>query len=426
MTLSRVPMLLCNGTFYGTLAAARALGSEGVPITVADPSPMAPALWSRHVTRRLRCPTFEDTERFSEWLLGVGEREGRHVLYPTSDELSFTIALHKDALSQRFALYTPDLETTMRVLDKGKLNEHARAVGLEVPDTWLPEGDADLARIAREATGPLMIKPRTQVTFGVHSKGILASPGVDGLRAAYERFTRGEHEHGDALAGLFPEATQPMIQRYYTEAAAGIYSLTGFRDQAGKAFVTLAAKKVLQRPRRLGIGLCFEAVPVDAGLAAGVARLCDRIGYYGVFEMEFIQVEGRSLLIDMNPRFYSQLAFEVARGLRLPQIAYAAALGDRAEVARLVALPPPPDGASFAYCNRFELGVQVRAQRLANSMTAGDAARWRRWLVTHEGHLVDAVADHTDRRPSALVVAMQLYKYFRHPRAFIRTIALDR
>ncbi len=420
-------MLLCNGTYYGTLAAARALGNDGVPVTVADPSQMAPALWSRHVTQRLQCPEFEDMERFSTWLLALGEQTTRHVLYPTSDELSFAIALHRHELSPHFALYQPDLETVMHVLDKGQLNEHARAVGLDVPDTWLPANIADVERIGREADGTLMVKPRTQVTFGVHAKGILAAPGPDALRDAYARFTSNEHVHGAALASRFPEATRPMIQRYYPEAADGIYSLAGFRDRTGKHFAVLGAKKVLQRPRRLGIGLCFEAAPVDPALAAGVARLCERIGYFGVFEIEFIQVGGRSLLIDMNPRFYSQMAFEVARGLRLPQIAYAAALGDDDEVARLVAAAPPSNRPSdFAYCNRFELGVQVRAQRLSNSMTVEDAARWRRWLVNHEGRLVDAVADADDPRPGALAVALQVFRYLRYPRVFIRSIALDR
>ena len=427
MTRARVPMLLCNGTFYGTLAAARALGGEGIPITVADPSHTAPALWSRYVTRRLRCPEIEDVELFSEWLLRTGDREPRHAIYATSDELSFALALHRDALSTRFALYQPDLETTMGVLDKGRLNAHARAVGLEVPETWLPESDPDVVRAAREASGLLMVKPRTQVMFGVHAKGMLAEAGVDGLRSAYASFTTGENVHGEAIARRFPEATRPMIQRYYPEASEGIYSLAGFRDKTGKVFAVLGAKKLLQRPRRLGVGLCFETAPVDADLAAGIARLCDRIGYYGVFEVEFIQTGGRSLLIDMNPRFYGQLGFEVARGLLLPQLAYAAALGDDDEVARLVGeMPPEDETCEYVYCNRFGLGVQVGAQRLSGTMKPDDAARWRSWLDSHNGHLVDAVADPTDWRPYALEVASQLYAHLRHPRAFVRKIALDR
>jgi predicted ATP-grasp superfamily ATP-dependent carboligase len=256
---------------------------------------------------------------------------------------------------------------------------------------------------------------------------MLAEPGVDGLRAAYARFTTGLHVHGEALARRFPEATRPMIQRYYPEASDGIYSLAGFRDRTGKAFSVLGAKKLLQRPRRLGIGLCFEAAPVEPALAAGLARLCERIGYYGVFEVEFIQAGGRSLLIDLNPRFYGQLGFEVARGLPLPQLAYAAALGDETEVARLVAqVPPGEETTMYAYCNRFGLSVQVGAQRLSGTMKREDAERWRSWLEGHEGHLVDAVADPTDWRPYALEVASQLYGHVRHPRVFLRKIVLDR
>jgi hypothetical protein len=47
--------------------------------------------------------------------------------------------------------------------------------------------------------------------------------------------------------------------------------------------------------------------------------LCERIGYYGAFELEFVVTQGRMLLIDFNGRFYNQLAF----GMDLPKLVYA-------------------------------------------------------------------------------------------------------
>jgi D-aspartate ligase len=133
----------------------------------------------------------------------------------------------------------------------------------------------------------------------------------------------------------------------------------------------------------------------------------------------------RQLLIDMNPRFYNQLAFDVARGLPLPLLAYRAAMGDLREVARLLsearaaALPR-------AFCNSLGVRLLVSAQRLAGRMSAADAARWSQWMLSHRGALVDAVWDADDPGPFRAEIARQLYDTARHPRAFVRMIALDR
>ena len=72
-----------------------------------------------------------------------------------------------------------------------------------------------------------------------------------------------------------------------------------------------AARKIVQQPRSIGIGLCFEPALVDPLLAERTKRLCERIGYYGVFELEFILAEGKAMLIDFNGRFYHQMAFDI-------------------------------------------------------------------------------------------------------------------
>src|SRR5580704_18231331 len=113
MPVAKPPVLLCDAAYYGTLAAVRSLGRAGIPVVVADSVRLAPALWSRFVRQRRRCPPVMESERFVEWLLGFGESEGQHVLYPTSDELVFLLSAHQGELSARFKMYQPDLETTL-------------------------------------------------------------------------------------------------------------------------------------------------------------------------------------------------------------------------------------------------------------------------------------------------------------------------
>lgn len=154
-------------------------------------------------------------------------------------------------------------------------------------------------------------------------------------RAEFKRFMR-QGVREASFARQHPEAMLPLLQRYHPEAMEAVYSLSGFRDISGAHIVMLGARKVLQFPRRLGVGICFEEVEVDPALGERAARLCEHIGYYGAFELEFIMCDGQALLIDFNGRFYNQLAFDMARGLDQAGLVYAGALGNEEEVARQV------------------------------------------------------------------------------------------
>jgi predicted ATP-grasp superfamily ATP-dependent carboligase len=412
-------ILLCDAGYYGTLAAARALGRDGVSVTVVDSQPSEPTLWSRHVRQKFQCPPIDDTERFVAWLLRFGESQPGHVLYATSDELCFVLSLYREELSKNFCLYQPEFSVLAGILDKGVLMQQARAAGLDTPETWLPTNEVDVESAVREARGPLMIKPRTQIMLTTHAKGALAPKNARGARAEYARFVR-SNRYARPVRERLSAATRPMLQRFYPEAMNGVYSLAGFRDRAGRHFVAMGANKVLQRPRTMGVGLCFEPAPVEPDLAKKVERLLDRIGYYGVFEVEFIRADNRWLLIDYNPRFYGQMALDIVRGLPLPQLAYAGASGNEAEIARLIRGVPANGDGLHAFCNKFSLRVLLGAQRLFGGMTREEIASWRSWRLAKGASLVDAVADPDDPGPYVAEVYKQLRSYVLDPRLFWR------
>jgi D-aspartate ligase len=419
------PAMLANGDFYGTLAAARCLGEIGAPVYLLDARPLGITRWSRHTARALKSPPLTEPVRFLDWLSAYGEREPGIVLYPTSDEATFLYALRRDELSRHYRMYQPDISAIVNVLDKKHLYATAQKVGMAIPDTWFPETDEDVQRIAREAPMPLLVKPRTQVLSYWHSKGIIVDKPSD-LSAKYWEFVRTSRYDALALKHI-PEAPKAMLQRYLPEAAEQIYVLAAFVDRTGEHFAARSAMKVFQRPRRLGIGLCFEESPLDPELAEAARRLAIASGYYGLFQLEFIKQDGRFMLIDFNPRYYNQLAFDVARGLPLPQVIHAAAHGDDAEVARLI------DGAKtqhhhdgMIFCNRFGFSMMLSTQRLAGRISATEASRWKQWYEAHQAKSIDPAIAAGDRLPGIIDVASQVYAYARHPRYFLRKIVLDR
>lgn len=421
---SRPPVLLTQASFYGTLAAVRAYGRAGLAVTVADADRRAPAAWSRFVTRRARCPPDWEVDAFIDWLLDFGRKSPGHVLLATSDETAWLLSLRRESLSRDFRLYQPHVDAVFGVLNKRLLAEHAKAVGLAVPPTWFPTSEADVEQLAREVPFPVLLKPATQILSEQHIKGRRIT-ARDELVAAWRAFLA--HRYAPALVNYDATIARPMVQAYLSEAEQGIESVSGFVDETGRRTVMRASRKVLQRPRRVGVGVCFEAAPLDPALAGGLVQLCRRVGYFGVFEAEFIRLGGQAHLIDFNPRFYGQMGFDVARGVDLPMLAYASAVGDGALFdATLRAAEKAGDTLDWKYVHRLAVESMLRAQRFSGALTADEAARWRAWIASAGAHLADPVFDADDWRPAAMDLAQSVGNAIRYPRSFVRSIVLNR
>src|SRR5438128_768648 len=123
--------------YHGTLAAVRCLGAAGIDVTVADAETFAPARWSRFTRRRLTSPSVQDPDAFMRWLLETGARGPKHVLYPTSDDVAWLYALHRDELAKHFHLYQPPVDVIYSLLNKERLRRACEVAGIEMPRTWV-------------------------------------------------------------------------------------------------------------------------------------------------------------------------------------------------------------------------------------------------------------------------------------------------
>jgi len=418
------PALLTMASYSGTLAAARCLGAHGVPVTVADPDLLAMARWSRHATRRVFCPPVQRADRFLPWLLEFGRRFPGHVLYPTSDDTAWLYALHAGELGGSFRLYQPPVEALYTLLNKRRLRQACTRAGIECPRTAFPQDASEVRKLGAEVGFPLIIKPQTQILFWPHAKGALASSPED-LAAGYEGFVR-RTAYARAVLEYDPGVAHPMLQAYVPGAAEGIYNLSGFVDESGDLFAVRASRKVLQRPRRLGVGLCFQEASVDPSLAAKLHLLCRQVRYHGVFEAEFVEDRGRFLLIDFNPRYYGQMAFDIGRGLPLATLAHRGALGQREGLRLLLeeaARVPLQARGEKVFCNGIELRMLLRIQRLWGAMAPAELARWRSWLQGSPDRRIDAILDREDRGPAVAKVMSELLSLVRHPRSTLGHLA---
>ena len=284
--------------------------------------------------------------------------------------------------------------------------------------------EAELAEAVRLAPLPVLLKQRTQVLSKTNHKGVLVRER-ERLADEWRAFRR-DNRHSDALSAHLPNASEPLIQQYFLEGVSGSLQVSGFISRDGKLFVARAAKKLLQRPRTLGISLCLEATELDPALAEKIKALCLEVGYFGVFGIEFLQVKGRPLLIDFNPRYYHFMALDIARGMPLPLLTALAALGEEERLADAVAQAQHDPKKVDAFTYAFQFRELLLAQTLTGTMKAAESLRWWRWYRAHRHSMVDAVRDDDDRRPALVDGAWSAAMRVRHPLTFVMRVALDR
>jgi predicted ATP-grasp superfamily ATP-dependent carboligase len=236
--------------------------------------------------------------------------------------LAWLFAEYASELSAHYLLYQPSGASLLKLLDKSSLKASCDEFGIPTPMYALPAvRERSVARRRGARLPGAAQAPYTVLQRGGGKGHIVRTPAA--LLSFYEGMMAHE-AHAPLIKERIPGVHHPMLQAYREVAAERVYSLSGFLSHEGEV-VARAAHKVLQRPRRVGVGICFESAPVDPQALADVRRLCLANGYYGVFEVEFLRHDDRLELIDFNPRFYGQLGFDIGRELPLPQLVWLAA-----------------------------------------------------------------------------------------------------
>jgi predicted ATP-grasp superfamily ATP-dependent carboligase len=398
VTPRRPPAFIGHPHGWGIISAVRSLGRAGVPVWVGVDSWYEAGQYSGYVRKRLRAPLATSLGDFARWLDESSDKIDGAALLPFDDSSAWIYSLQQERLGARHPLFQPSAEAQRQLVDKFALGELCRDLGIDTPRSEMVRGGQP------PTVGfPLLLKPRTPVGAISLPRGRFVAD-IGQLEPAVAAYVTGRRD--PAVAEFGPEAGGVFAQEFIDIPGSRVYSLAGFADRTNTVIGLRASTKVMQRPVRTGVGVCFEEATVDEVLAAHVQALCRHTGFRGIFEVEFLLSEHAALLIDFNTRFYGEMAFEIARGLDLPAMLYAAAIGDDHELARLAEVgerSAKPTG--LAYCDRPRLELALRQ----GPRSRGPAAReWRRWLARHRGRLVQPAHDRSDPLPGLFAYATRV------------------
>ncbi|MBI5949488.1 MAG: hypothetical protein HY875_15220 [Chloroflexi bacterium] len=392
--------------------AIRILQAHGVRVLVRPPGRFEP--FRRAAPTAVPLPYLDQGEGAPlDAVRSIATQFPGAVLIPGSDGTVLWASRNREHLPPlRFSL--PGHDAIYGLLNKRLLYQECARLGIPTPGTVVVDGEQPLDSLVEGLRFPVVVKPQGRAG-GRHWVRAIVAQDPAGLPAALDEF-RGLLHYTPETVAADPDVVLPLVQEYHPFRTGSLYHLCGFISPSG-ASVMRAKRTLLQYPRRIGNGLCFAADEVVPELRARVLQLCRSVGYYGVFEAEFLTVGEEHLLIDFNPRFYNGMTLEIARGMPLPWLAYLAGLGEWERLDEEIARADAEQGDLEAvFCLGFAFQVMLLGQRLSGGMTRREAREWRKWRRDHRGHLVDPFSDPRDPWVGRLQALAMISDFVRSPR----------
>lgn len=262
--------------------------------------------YSKYVSHVYYCHR-RDTEGLIKLLLDkcTDERQ-RVILFPDSDDSVVTIDNHKDVLGKYFCFPhicngSGSIEYWM---DKFHQKEAARRIGLSVAEGGVIDIQDGKYDIPSSIQYPCYTKPLATMNGG--KGGMHRCNDVKELVNAINEYVTTRTGTGKVLAEQYMEIE--------TE-----YALLGFSD--GEEVVIPGVMQLLVVSRKnKGIALQGKVMPVDGfeDVIAKFKQLVLKIGFVGVFDIDFYQSGGIIYFCEMNLRFGGSGYAITKMGVNLP------------------------------------------------------------------------------------------------------------
>lgn len=281
------------------LAVARSLGRRGIEVHLTTQFTASAASRSNYVTAVHPVPLY--AEDGTRWVGAVRELIARHafcLLVPTSDSSLENLMRHRDDF-RGAAIAAPNAEAAAAFTDKYLTRQLARQAGVPVAEGTLVERIGAKWEMDGELAPPVVLKRRN-----AYRSGERAQKAEVLLARTYAELRRGLD------SGRFD-----LVEAFLPGFCRGISVLA--RD--GRVLMAHQHRRLRQKhPTGPGSSRVSEAC--DPQLLGWTESLVAATRFTGVamFEYRHDPHSGRTVLLEVNPRFWGSLPLALAAGADFP------------------------------------------------------------------------------------------------------------
>jgi predicted ATP-grasp superfamily ATP-dependent carboligase len=298
------------------LAVARSLGRAGIRVYGVDFKPDI-GFRSRFVEPAI-CPNpLEDTDAFLLYLERLAYRfDVKPVVFIASDDFLLSVSRARSRLARSCLLLLPPEIVVEAIEDKLAQAQLAARAGVRVPETFCG-ADLTSRREIEAVPLPAILKGRHVTGWrravGVQVKGFL-------VRSHDELAERLEQTEGYGV--------DTLVQELIPGPDTSHFKVSALISSQRELLSVFCLRKIRQCPPGSGFGCLVESHSDPHLLATGLA-LFNATGYIGVgsAEFKFDSRDGHLKLIELNPRYWQQVALAERCGVNFPLQHYLDAIG---------------------------------------------------------------------------------------------------
>ncbi len=303
-------VLVTDGNQRSTLALTRALGRQGISVTVAEEEIPCLSSQSKYCSGTLvYLSPYSNPNGFVEDILKELKSHTYDLLIPMTDLTAFLVGEKKKRLSHYTQIPLPEKEIFQKACDKAETLRLAQEGGIPIPKTHFVENLDQIENISKRLSYPVVIKPRrSKILTG---NGWMHA-GVDYAHSAEELISKCRSQKE-----LLPP---PLIQERITGPGYGVFTLFN----RGKAKAIFSHRRLREKPPSGGVSVLSESIPVDPLMKRYATCMLEKLNWHGVAMVEFKldRKDHRPKLMEINPRFWGSLQLAIDSGVNFPYLLY--------------------------------------------------------------------------------------------------------
>jgi predicted ATP-grasp superfamily ATP-dependent carboligase len=308
--------MVTDGNERATLAVVRALGREGIPVTVGSPGHASMAGCSRYCSKKVCYPSpVENARMFQSFLRDELQKGPYQVLLPMTDITMQLVAQMPREDMPHVTVPFPSEEEINRVQNKHEVLQIAQRLGIPCPRSyWLAEHQT-IDELAQTLHYPVVIKPRYS-RFWVNGEWIKG--GV--------RYARDPEDLKGQYKECHTKIPFPLIQEKIQGEGRGVFVLLW----NGDVKAAFSHRRLREKPPWGGVSVYSESARLDDDLLQQSVSLLRALGWQGVAMVEYKvdRQDGKAKLMEVNGRFWGSLQLAIDAGVNFPLLLYRLAVGE--------------------------------------------------------------------------------------------------
>lgn len=290
-------VFVTDAEYKHTLAAIRALATQGVEVHVGARYRHALGFYSKHISKRFVYPDSSKRTSFVRAVEILDSRNNYNVILPIGNKAWFAFETVGSHIQKKMPM--PALESYLIACDKVKTVKYAQELGISTPKTIFP--DDDVKQLIRELRLPIVMK---------------LSRGSGTVRYFWDA-ERALTNYCRAIE-VNKSCDYPILQEFIPGEGYGFFGLFS----RGRLRAKFMHRRVREFPVSGGPSTAAESVYEPRVEKLG-EKILSSLQWHGVAMVEFKKDsrDGEFRLLEINPKFWGSLDLAIASGVNFPYLA---------------------------------------------------------------------------------------------------------